>query len=110
MKERTVNYTSEMVARLHEVYDGGDNEDARVGAVDKLSKELNRSPASIRAKLTREGVYVPKAKVEKGKAGPTKAVLVTAIAKLLEVPEDVVGSLEKANKNTLARILVALRS
>jgi len=110
MTDKTPNYTDEMVARLHEVYDPQSSEAQREESVAQLADELNKKPASIRAKLTREGVYVAKAKVEKAKAGPTKAMLVAAIAKTLAVDEDTVGSLEKANKNALTAVLAALRS
>ena len=80
------------------------------GAVAQLADELGKSPASIRAKLTREGIYVPKAKAPAGKASVTKAQLVTAIAAEMNVDEDVVGSLEKATKVALGKVLAALRS
>jgi len=110
MTEKTVNYTDAMVARLHAVYDGEAPEAERDEQIEDLSAELGRSKPSIRAKLTREGIYVAKAKAPAGKAGVTKAVLVAAIAHTLEVPEEVVESLEKANKAALVRVLTALRS
>jgi hypothetical protein len=110
MTEKTVNYTDEMVARLHEVYDGDAAEEVRDAQVAQLADELGKSPASIRAKLTREGIYVPKAKAPAGKASVTKAQLVTAIAAEMNVDEDVVGSLEKATKVALGKVLAALRS
>ena len=64
MTDKTPNYTDAMVTRLHAVYNPEDNEDARVVQVAELADELNKKPASIIAKLTREGVYVAKAKVE----------------------------------------------
>jgi len=110
MTENTVTYTDEMVARLHEVYDGDAAEEVRDAQVAQLADELGKSPASIRAKLTREGIYVPKAKAPAGKASVTKAQLVTAIAAEMNVDEDVVGSLEKATKVALGKVLAALRS
>lgn len=108
MTEKTVNYTDEMVSRLHEVYDRDADEATREAQIKQLSEELDRKVASIRAKLTREGVYVAKAKVEKAPTGPRKAEIVTAIAGKLGVAEDVVGSLEKATKVALVRVLNAL--
>ena len=108
MSEKNVNYTDEMVARLHEVYDGEASEKDRDAQVAQLAEELGKSPASVRAKLTREGVYVAKSKAPAGKAGVRKADLVTAIAEKLGVDEDVVGSLEKATKNALTRVNDAL--
>lgn len=110
MTDKTVNYTDEMVARLHEGYDGEADEATRDAQVAQLAEELGKSAQSIRAKLTRERLYVPKAKAPAGKATVRKAQIVTAIAKAMEVDEDVVGSLEKANKNTLLRVLKHITS
>lgn len=108
MSEKEVNYTEAMTARLHEVYDADDSEEARELQITELSDELERSVPSIRAKLTREGVYVPKAKAPAGKNVVRKAQIVSAIAVKLGVDEDIVGSLEKATKNTLIRVFNAL--
>lgn len=108
MSEKAVNYTDEAVARLHEVYDGAEAEDVRDKQVAQLAEELGKSAASIRAKLTREGVYVAKSKAPAGKAGVRKSDLVSEIANKLGVDEDVVGSLEKATKVTLTKIVEAL--
>lgn len=105
-----VNYSDEAVARLAEVYDGEADEAQRDAQVAQLAEELGKSAASIRAKLTREGLYVPKAKAPKGKNTVRKAELVAAIAKLLGEDEDVVGSLEKATKLTLAKVYRALKA
>lgn len=108
MTEKTVNYTEKMVSRLREVYDPQDSEENRNEQIAALSVELERSKPSIRAKLTSEGLYVPKNKVPAGKNTVRKAQLVTQIAEKLKVDEDVVGSLEKATKVTLVKVLKAL--
>ena len=108
MKEKAVNYTDEMVARLAEVYNGKATDEVRKAQVQELADELGKSPASIRAKLTREGLYVALTKAPAGKAVVRKAQLVTAIASQLSVDEDIIGSLEKATKDTLKRVLTAL--
>lgn len=110
MTDKAPNYTNEMVARLHEVYDGEASVDERKAQVKSLAEELNRKEASIRAKLTREGVYVPVGPAPKKGLGVTKAQLVTAIAAEMNADEDVIGSLEKATKVALAKVLLALRS
>ena len=110
MTEKTVNYTEEAVARLHEVYEGDADEATRDAQVAQLAVELAKSTRSIRAKLTREGVYVAKAKAPAGKAVVRKAELVTAIAKAMGADEDVIGSLEKATKVALTKVLNALTS
>ena len=109
MSDKTVNYTPEMVARLHEVYNGEADEVSRDAQIMQLAVELERSSASIRAKLTHEGVYVPKAKAPEGKNTVRKAELVRAIAEAMHEDEDVIGSLEKATKVALTKVLAALR-
>lgn len=108
MAEKTVNYTDEMVARLKEVYDPSADEDTRKAQITQLANELGRKEASIRAKLTYEKLYVPLEKAPAGKAPVRKSALVTAIAEKMDVAEDVVGSLEKATKVTLEKVLAAL--
>jgi hypothetical protein len=108
MTDKVVNYTDEMVARLHEVYDPQASDEVRQEQVKELAEELGRVPASIRAKLVREKLYVPLTKAPAKPKTPSKAVIVGVIAERLGVDEDVVGSLEKATKNTLIRIANAL--
>lgn len=110
MTEQVVNYSEEAVKTLYAVYRPDMNDAAREAQIRALAEELGKSLPSIRAKLTHLGVYKPKFKVEAGKAGPTKAALVTAIAATLDVQEEVIESLEKANKQTLLRVLKALKS
>ena len=110
MTDKAVNYTKEAVARLHDVYDGEANVETRDAQVAQLAEELGKSPASIRAKLTREGLYVPKGPAPKKGAGISKADLVSMIAAEIGADEDVIGSLEKATKVALTKVLVALRS
>ena len=108
MSEKQVNYTDESVARLNEVYDGNDTEANRDAQVAQLAEELGKSAASVRAKLTREKLYVPKTKAPAGKATVSKAALVQAIADAIDEDVDVIGSLEKATKVTLNKVLKAL--
>jgi len=108
MSEKAPNYSDEAVEALHAGYDGEADEDERKAQVIKLAEALGKSPASIRAKLTREGIYKALTKAPAGKSVIRKAQLVAAIASKLNVDEDVAGSLEKANKNILKRVLAAL--
>ena len=103
-----VNYTEAMVATLIAGYDVEASDEDRKAQVAALAESLGKSAASIRAKLTREGVYVPLAKAPAGKAVVRKAQIVQLIADELNVDVDVIGSLEKATKNTLVRIANAL--
>ena len=108
MTAKVVNYTEAMVARLHEVYDGSATDEVRKALVAELAAELGKSEASIRAKLTSEGIYVPYSKAPAGKNTVRKAALVAAIAEKLGVHIEVVESLEKANKVALAHVFKAL--
>ena len=108
MTRKVVNYTDAMVARLHEVYDGNATDEVRRAQVAELAAELGKSEASIRAKLTSEGIYKAYTKVEAGKNTVRKAALVAAIAAQLDVHVEAVESLEKANKVALAMIYKAL--
>jgi hypothetical protein len=108
MTRKVVNYTEAMVARLHEGYDGSASDAERKAQVAELAAEVGRSEASVRAKLTSEGIYVPYAKAPAGKNSVRKAALVAAIAEKLGVHVEVVESLEKANKVALAHVFKAL--
>lgn len=108
MTRKVVNYTDAMVARLHEGYDGSASDEVRRAQVAELAAELGKSEASIRAKLTSEGIYTPYAKAPAGKNSVRKAALVNAIAIQLGVHVEAVESLEKANKVALAMIYKAL--
>lgn len=108
MPAKEVNYTVEMEARLAEVYDGQADEATRDAQIAQLADEVGKSAASVRAKLTHMGLYVPKAKAPAGKNTVRKAVIVDAIADKLGVPSEVMESLEKANKVALAHIYNAL--
>lgn len=108
MSEKQINYTDEMVARLHEVYDGKASDKDRRAQIKTLADELGRSEASVRAKLTNEGIYVKYDKPTPKKGGVKKADLVTAIAKVLNEDEAVLDSLEKATMVALKRVLKGL--
>ena len=108
MTEQVVNYSQDKIERMLSVYEPVATDEERDVQIAILAEELGKSLPSIRAKLTHLGVYVPKFKVQAGKAGPSKAALVAAIAAELDVQEEVIESLEKANKQTLARVLAAL--
>ena len=110
MTDITPNYTDAMVEALHAGYDGTASDTERKAQVTALAVEVGRSEPSIRAKLTREGIYVALTKAPAGKAPVRKAELVQLIADELEVDVDVIGSLEKATKNTLIRIAERLVS
>lgn len=103
-----VNYTEAMVEALEAGYDKEASDEDRKAQVAALAVELGKSEASIRAKLTREGLYKAYAKAPAGKATVRKAELVAAIAEAIDADVDVVGSLEKATKVALTKVLAAL--
>ena len=97
---KPVNYTPEQTTQLVEAYKRGT-------AVEQIAQELGKSTRSIVAKLSREGVYQPKAKTS-GQTRVKKAELVDKLASLCEVAPEVFESLEKANYEVLEMLLQKL--
>lgn len=98
---KVANYSAEAVERLKAGYAEG-------MSVEALATELGKSVRSVIAKLSKEGVYKAKAK-EAGKREMLKAEMVAEIAKIVDVPEEVLESLEKATGPALMVVLKALR-
>lgn len=103
-KEKEVNYSNELTAELVTAYLASDKSEA---AVKAMAEKAGKSARSVIAKLTREGVYVSKAKA-KGATRVTKANLVARIAELAGVAEITVDSLEKATHEALEAVVAAL--
>ena len=106
---KTPNYTDEMVKEMVSVYGAATDADSRSKAVAMLADKFGKSVASIRAKLTREKVYVKK--VYKTKAGGNvvaKGEMVVEIAHLCDVAPELFDSLEKVNKSVLSTIIYKL--
>lgn len=107
-KEKEVNYDEKAEARLSEVYGVADTDAARKEAVTSLATELGKTPASVRAKLSRMGEYVKPERVTKnGEAIVKKDALVEQIATNMGTYSDDLPGLEKANKSTLKAIVEA---
>lgn len=87
-----LNYTAEQTAQAIEMYLAGT-------AVEAIASVLGKSARSVVAKLSREKVYVSKAKVASSHV--TKAQLVAVIAAKAGVDVSVVASLEKATHEAL---------
>ena len=99
---KKVNYTPEQTSALVADYVACETQDARVDCVEQWAELLGKTPASIRAKLVTENVYVAKAyKTKQGTKPESKAAIVDAIARILGVNVETVESLEKANKTSL---------
>ena len=96
-----VNYTEEMVATLKT------NAPIDFAKAQVLAVDLDRSVKSIIAKCKREGIeYISKPAPAKKKSAPTKADLVSAICKGLDV--DALDGLEKATGLALSKLLGAI--
>ncbi len=95
MTAKIVNYTPEQTEQLVAGFNAGKT-------VEALAVEMGKSVRSIVAKLSREGVYVGKAKTAKAEGKVTKASLIAEIAAKHNVEPEVLASLEKATKEALA--------
>ena len=93
-----VNYTPEMVATIEAA------QPLDLAKAKALGAQLDRGYRSIIAKAKREGFeYISKPAPAKKKAAPSKAELVSAIAKAVNC--DTLDGLEKATGQALAKLL-----
>jgi hypothetical protein len=93
MTDKTVNYTPEQTAEIIGLYTTG-------SPVEMIAAQMGKSVRSIVAKLSREGVYVPKA-AAKGQGRVTKADLINRIANKFGIEATEIASLEKAGMGAL---------
>lgn len=115
MAKSTSNYTAEMTKQLVEAYtalpvdDSKESQEVRDNCVDEFAENFDLHPASIRGKLTREGVYIAKVNLTKqGTKVESKGKIVEQIAGLLGMASETCDSLEKANKGILQAVRDAL--
>ena len=102
MTAKTVNYTPEQTLKMVADYKSG-------VSVETLAQNLGKSVRSIVAKLSREGVYQKKTYVSKtGEPVVKKDAHADAIGAILQLPENDIESLTKANKSALKAIFDAL--
>ena len=102
MATTTVNYTPEQTQQVIADYAAGQT-------VETIAKSLGKSVRSVVAKLSREGVYKKKEyKTKAGEAVVKKDAHADAIGAILQLPENDVESLTKANKSALRAIFEAL--
>ena len=102
MAAKTVNYTPEQTTEILSGYMLGET-------VESLAERMGKSTRSIVAKLSREGVYKKKEYVSKTGEKPVKKdVHADAIGAILQLPENDIESLTKANKSALKAIFDAL--
>jgi hypothetical protein len=96
MTTKTVNYTEEMVTKLHDMYAELGND-----GIEQIATALEKPIRSIRAKLVRDGIYVaPTKSATAKKDGPSKKELLNEIHAL---GFEATG-LEGATKEALYRI------
>jgi len=109
--EKKVNYKPEVVVKMLAVYAaagiGPENEGARQEAMENIAEFAGKTVASVRAKLSSEGAYIPKVKAEKtGEKRILKSDLVDQIADNAKLENDeFFESLAGANKAVLEYIL-----
>lgn len=105
MAEKTVNYTPEQTAELVAAYVAAPVAET----VDAFAEKFGKSVRSIRAKLSKEGVYKAKEYVSKTGEKPVKKdAHADAIGAVLGLTEPEIESLTKANKTALVKIFKAL--
>jgi len=105
-----VYQNAEIVAEMVNEYKEAETDEERAAVVQEWSEKLGKSPASVRQKLVREGVYIAKERTSKdGSEVISKGKLVDQIAEALGITltESEATSLEKATKQTLKKILEA---
>ena len=99
---KSVNYTPEQTQQIIADYAAGQT-------VETIAQNLGKSVRSIVAKLSREGVYKKKEyKTKTGEIVVKKDAHADAIGAILQLPENDIESLTKANKTALRAIFEAL--
>jgi hypothetical protein len=102
MTAKTVNYTPEQTAKMISDYQSG-------VSVENIANSMGKTVRSVVAKLSREKVYIAKEYVSKTGEKPVKKdIHAEMIGRILNLPENDVDSLTKANKNALKVIFSAL--
>ena len=99
---KAVNYTPEQTTKMVADYTNG-------VTVETIAMELGKTVRSVTAKLSREKVYVAKSYTTKtGAPVVKKDAHADAIGAILNMSENEVDSLTKANKTALEKIFTAL--
>lgn len=99
---KTTKYTDEDTALLTKLH-------KERMPVEDIAICLDRTPRSVRAKLTALGLYSKQPYLAKDGSEPKKKIeYVAEIAELLDVPEELIDSLEKCTKFTLKKLVDAL--
>lgn len=99
------NYTAEMVEDIVASYQA----DPSPENIEAMAQRHERSPRSIRAKLSSEGVYVRQQRVGKTKTGEAVIKKADLVADIVNAVGVELPSLEKATKADLQNLLSAVR-
>ena len=99
---KLVPYTTEQSTDIVGRYTGGE-------CVESIALAVNRSERSVIAKLSREGVYIPKNKKESS-SRTTKAEIVQIIADRFCIDVANIATLEKASHEHLVTLLKGINN
>ena len=103
---KTVNYTPEQTELMAGMYKGvmDADEDRRNEVVEEIADLFNKSVRSVRAKLSRMDLYIPKVAVSKVTGGEAAKKDALA-ARLVEITGLNLVSAEKLNKTDLVALI-----
>ena len=100
--QRAKNYSDEMVAEMHSLYEANPTRET----VEILAEKFGKSVRSIIAKLSREGIYVSQPRVTKtGEPVVRKAELVAQIEDHFEIEVPTLVKASKADLQTLISMI-----
>ena len=104
--EKQVNYTPEMTMEMVALYTAN----ATKETVEAIAKKFGRTPRSVIAKLSREGIYKKKEYVSKtGEKPVKKEEMADEFQTIFGLTESEADSITKANKTALKKILDFVR-
>ena len=102
MTDKTVNYTPEQTQQIVGLYMTGNS-------VEMIAEQVGKSVRSSVAKLSREGVYIPKT-AAKGQGRVTKADMIAAMANHFNLNPEEFASFEKATNSALELLLAKIKA
>lgn len=106
MTKTVTVYTDEIRDQMKETYLQAETDGERYEVVKHFAAMLGKSPASIRGVMSRANYYIKKAYVAKtGEKPVKKEILATQIGKYIGMDSDQAGSLAKANRNVLKKVI-----
>ena len=105
-KTPVANYSPENVIILKSVYGSAKTDTERKDAVKAISAKIGKTVNSVRAKLTKMGIYVkPKTTSKSGTVVVRKSELVKQIATELKVDPGLMVSMEGSTKFVLEKVI-----